>query len=114
MAGTEICYDADLVEQLKRGELLTYGRSRSILVEPLATPTAYVGTHTVQPAGRRLSGGAGPPRAHRRSAADPNRLLPLIERGVLMQITAEALLGEQGQRLRTTAETLLTHGWHTS
>src|SRR5262249_62048728 len=41
---------------------------------------------------------------------DPNRLLPLIERGVLMQLTAAALLGEQGERLRTTAETLLTHG----
>src|SRR5207253_8871449 len=41
---------------------------------------------------------------------DPNQLLPLIERGVLMQITAAALLGEQGERLRSAAETLLTHG----
>ncbi|HEU5100652.1 MAG TPA: CpsB/CapC family capsule biosynthesis tyrosine phosphatase, partial [Roseiflexaceae bacterium] len=41
---------------------------------------------------------------------DPNCLIPLIERGVLMQVTAAALLGEQGQRLRATTETLLTHG----
>src|SRR5262249_32238213 len=33
VAGTEICYDSGVVERLKRGELLTYGRSRSILLE---------------------------------------------------------------------------------
>src|SRR5262245_23267724 len=33
VAGTEICYDADLLDRLKRGALLTYGRSRSILLE---------------------------------------------------------------------------------
>src|SRR5215217_441717 len=33
VSGTEICYDADVVERLKRGELLTYGRSRAILLE---------------------------------------------------------------------------------
>jgi len=41
---------------------------------------------------------------------DPNRLLPLIERGVLMQLTADALTGKQGRNLQQAAETLLTHG----
>jgi protein-tyrosine phosphatase len=36
--------------------------------------------------------------------------VPLIERGALMQLTAEALTGHQGHRLRVAAETLLTHG----
>ncbi|HEU5104028.1 MAG TPA: CpsB/CapC family capsule biosynthesis tyrosine phosphatase, partial [Roseiflexaceae bacterium] len=31
--GTEICYAPDIVERLKRGELLTYGRGRSLLLE---------------------------------------------------------------------------------
>src|SRR3954467_14422675 len=33
VAGTEIAYDPDVVERLKRGELLTYGRTRAILLE---------------------------------------------------------------------------------
>jgi protein-tyrosine phosphatase len=41
---------------------------------------------------------------------DPNTLLPLIERGAYMQLTAAALTGEQGERLRATAEALVTHG----
>lgn len=41
---------------------------------------------------------------------DPGRLVALVQRGVLMQLTADALLGGQGGRLRATAEVLLTHG----
>src|SRR5688500_14351321 len=33
VAGTEISYDGDIVERLKRGAVLTYGRSRAILLE---------------------------------------------------------------------------------
>src|SRR5215208_5434543 len=38
VAGTEICYDSDVVERLKRGELLTYRHSRSILWSFRAIP----------------------------------------------------------------------------
>ncbi len=41
---------------------------------------------------------------------DPNTLLPLVERGAYMQLTAAALTGDQGEHLRATAEALLTHG----
>jgi protein-tyrosine phosphatase len=109
--GTEICYDSDLVERLKRGVLLPYGASRAILLElpydafPPMLDRALFG---LQVAGYRVV------LAHPERIAviqrDPNRLLPLLERGVLMQVTAEALTGEQGERLRRTAETLLTHG----
>ncbi len=111
VAGTEICYQADLVAQLKRGELLTYGRTRSILLElshntmpPMLENTLF----NVQVAGYRVV--LAHPERIVEVQQDPNRLLPLIERGVLLQITAAALLGEQGQRLQTAAETLLTHG----
>src|SRR5262245_7376385 len=33
VAGTEICYDGDLVGQLRRGALLPYGASRTVLLE---------------------------------------------------------------------------------
>jgi protein-tyrosine phosphatase len=111
VAGTEICYATGVVERLQRGELLTYGRGRSILLE-LARNSIPPGFENalfnVQIAGYRVV--LAHPERIVEVQHDPNCLLPLIERGVLMQITAAALLGEQGQRLRSTAETLLTHG----
>jgi protein-tyrosine phosphatase len=111
VAGTEICYDSAIVERLKRGELLPYGHSRAILLElarntmpPMLENTLF----NVQVAGYRVV--LAHPERIVEVQQDPNRLLPLIERGVLMQITAAALLGEQGQRLQIAAETLLTHG----
>ncbi len=110
VAGTEIAYDAGIVERLQRGEILPYGDSRAILLE-LANntipPTLENALFNLQIAGYRIVL-AHPERIYE-VQRDPNRLLPLIERGVLMQITAEALIGGQGEKLRATAETLLTH-----
>jgi protein-tyrosine phosphatase len=109
--GTEICYGPGIVERLERGELLTYGRGRSILLEldHNTMPPAFENAlFSLQIAGYRVV--LAHPERIVEVQHDPNCLLPLIERGVLMQITAAGLLGEQGQRLRTTAETLLTHG----
>ena len=111
VAGTEICYDSDVVELLKRGELLTYGQSRAILLElshNTLPPMLENMLFNMQVAGYRVV--LAHPERIVEVQRDPNQLLPLIERGVLMQLTAAALLGEQGQRLQTTAETLLTHG----
>jgi protein-tyrosine phosphatase len=111
VAGTEICYDADVVERLKRGDLLTYGNTRSILLElsrNTLPPMLENMLFNLQVAGYRVV--LAHPERISEVQQDPNRLVPLIERGVLMQITAAALLGEQGQRLQIAAETLLTHG----
>ena len=111
VGGTEICYSSDVVDRLKRDELLAYGRSRTILLElahntiPATLDTALF---NLQVAGYRIV--LAHPERIIEVQQDPNRLLPLIERGILMQITAEALLGRQGERLRSTAETLVTHG----
>jgi protein-tyrosine phosphatase len=111
VAGTEICYDGDLVEQLKRGALLPYGASHTILLElphdPLP-PLLDRALFALQVAGYRVV--LAHPERIAAVQRDPNVLLPLIERGVLMQLTAEALTGGQGERLRATSETLLTHG----
>jgi protein-tyrosine phosphatase len=111
VAGTEICYESDLIERLKRGQLLTYGNTRAILLElsrntmpPMLENTLF----NLQVAGYRVV--LAHPERIVEVQQDPNRLLPLIERGVIMQLTAAALLGEQGERLQSTAEMLLTHG----
>jgi protein-tyrosine phosphatase len=111
VTGTEIRYDAGIVEQLKRGQLLAYGSSRAILLElshNTMPPTFENALFNMQIAGYRVV--LAHPERIVEVQQNPNRLLPLIERGTLMQITAAALIGEQGERLRVTAETLLTHG----
>lgn len=111
VAGTEICYAADIVDRLKRDELLAYQNSRAILLElphNSLPPTLENALFNLQIAGYRVV--LAHPERIVEVQHDPNLLLPLIERGVLMQVTAAALLGEQGERMRMTAETLVTHG----
>jgi protein-tyrosine phosphatase len=111
VAGTEIPYDAGLVERLKRGDLLAYGNSRAILLElshNTLPPTLDTALFNLQVAGYRIV--LAHPERIVEVQQDANRLLPLVERGVLMQITADALIGGQGERLRATAETLVSHG----
>jgi protein-tyrosine phosphatase len=110
VTGTEICYASGIVEKLKRGELLAYGRGRSILLElehNSMPPTFENALFNLQVAGYRVV--LAHPERIVEVQQNPNCLVPLIERGVLMQITAAALLGQQGERLRVAAETLLTH-----
>jgi protein-tyrosine phosphatase len=110
VAGTEIFYTPSIIERLQRGELLAYGRSRAVLLELVGSsiPASFDNAvFNLQVAGYRIV------LAHPERIVEvqqrPERLVPLIERGVLMQVTAEALVGAQGERLRSTAETLLTH-----
>jgi protein-tyrosine phosphatase len=110
IAGTEICYDGNLVERLRDGALLPYGTSRAVLLElPHDTlpPAIDQALFALQVAGYRVV--LAHPERIAAVQRDPNVLLPLIERGALMQLTAEALTGQQGPRLRAAAETLLTH-----
>jgi protein-tyrosine phosphatase len=111
VAGTEIAFEPGVVERLRRGEVLAYGRSRAILLElarNMFVPSFEDVVFALQIAGYRVV--LAHPERIVEVQHDPNRLLPLIERGVLMQITAEALIGKQGELLRATAETLLMHG----
>jgi protein-tyrosine phosphatase len=111
VAGTEIRYDADLVEQLRRGALLPYADSHTVLLEMShSAPPALIeqAIFAVQAAGYRVV--LTHPERIAAVQQNPNTLLPLAERGALMQLTAAALTGEQGERLQATAEALLTHG----
>jgi len=110
VAGTEIYGEAGLVPRLRRGELLGYGDSRALLVEfPASMIPAAIEqiVFELQLAGRRVV--VAHPERLRYVQDDPNRLIPLVERGALLQLTADALVGAQGERLRRVAETMLTH-----
>lgn len=109
--GTELYGEPGLVERLRAGELLTYGGSRAVLLEfPLAiSPDAAAQLiFGLQLAGYRVV--VAHPERYRFVQEDQNALIPLVERGALMQLTGDALLGNQGERLRRIAESMLQHG----
>ncbi len=109
--GTELFCDTDLPERLNAGELLTYGNSRAVLVEftnNTPFPTVDQMVLALQQADYRVVI-AHPERLHV-VQKDPNLLIPLIERGALMQLTAGTLTGKQGPMMRRIAEMLLMHG----
>lgn len=109
--GTEIYGEPGAVERLRARELLPYGESRAVLVEfPLGVTRAAAEqiVFAFQLAGHRVV--VAHPERYRFVQDDPNALAPLVERGALMQLTGDALLGNQGERLQHMAETLLGHG----
>ena len=111
IAGTEIRYSAEMTDQLRRGALLSYAASQTILLEVANNAPAPIIERAVfaaQAAGYRVI--LTHPERCVAVQRDPNTLLPLVERGALMQLTAAALTGDQGEGLRATAEALLTHG----
>lgn len=109
--GTELFYEADLPARLKAGELLPYGSTRTVLMEmpnDILRSSLEQGLFAMQLAGYQVV--LAHPERIKIVQDDPNILLPLIERGVLMQLTADTLTSRQGDAMRRLAETLLTHG----
>lgn len=108
--GTEIVFDVGLVHQLQHGQLLPYGSSRAVLLE---SPSQIVATHLeraifeLQLAGYRVV--LAHPERTRAFQDNPNLLVPLVERGVLIQVTAGSLVGLHGERLRQIATQLVCH-----
>lgn len=111
VAGTEIFGEPGALERLRSRQVLPYGESQAVLVEfPLGvTPGAAEQiVFAFQLAGYRVV--VAHPERYRYVQEDPNSLIPLVERGALMQLTADALLGNQGEGMRRIAEAMLTHG----
>ena len=111
ITGTEITYVADIPGKLERGALLTYSGSRALLLEPpfSGLPSGLeLLLFNLQIAGYRVI--LAHPERLPDVQSDPNRLIPLIEHGMLIQVTGQALSGGQGAHLRSVAETLLLHG----
>lgn len=111
VSGTELFYAADLPEQLRAGTVLPYGDSHAVLLECPAGDLPPVLSDIIfglQAAGYRVV--LAHPERIRDVQRQPGVLAPLVERGALMQITAEALVGRQGDLFGRTAEALVTKG----
>ena len=108
--GVEILLDYDTVARLRNGNLWTLAGSQYVLVEVPYTPWP---TYTERALFDLQLAGYTPILAHpeRYTAIqnDPNLLYRLVERGILAQVTSAALIGEQGDKVRRTAETLVRH-----
>lgn len=108
--GTECYADADLPERLAAGELLSFGDSRAVLIEfPNNAPPALLEQTVFAMQLARYRVLIAHPERIKAVQSDPNVLLPIIERGALAQLTAEALVGGQGATLQYVAEVLVAH-----
>ena len=108
--GVEIFLLPDTVADLKAGRLWTLAESKYVLVElPYQPWPSYAedALFALQVAGYVPI--LAHPERYSAIQADPQKMYDLAERGVLGQVTAMALVGEQGQATRKCAETLLRH-----
>ncbi len=109
--GVEIFLDYDTVENLRTGKLWTMSGSQYVLVEvPYSPWPAYAerALFDLQTAGYTPI--LAHPERYTAIQDDPNLLYRLVQRGVLAQVTSAALLGEQGEKVHRTAQTLVRHG----
>jgi protein-tyrosine phosphatase len=108
--GVEIYLRPGTLDQLKFGHLWPLAGSRYVLVElpyqlwPLyADDTLFA----LQIAGYTPI--LAHPERYTAIQSDPNKMFALAERGILAQVTAGALLGDQGSSVKKCADTLLRH-----
>jgi protein-tyrosine phosphatase len=111
LPGNELFCDLRLLSNLQSDEFLTCNDTHTVLVEcPIYEPFPSIFPHVVadlQTTGYQVV--LAHPERIRDVMDDPNALIPYIERGVLMQLTSQALTGVQGERMMRLAETLVTH-----
>ncbi len=110
ISGTEILLGENTLQRLKAGQVLTYGGSHTILLET----SAYIEPEELEQAIDSLSGNSyrivlAHPEKIEAIHNDPNILIPLVERGVTMQITAANLAGLNGTRKQYLCEELILH-----
>ena len=108
--GLEIFLQPDTVDNLKAGRLWTLAESKYVLVELPYQPWP---TYAEDALFALQVAGYVPILAHPERyiaiQADPSRMYALAARGVLGQVTAMALTGEQGHVTKRCAETLMRH-----
>ncbi len=109
--GMELELGVDLPEQLLAGRALPLGAGRYFLLE---LPFYQYPLHLERTLFQTQLQGWKPVLAHGERylyvQESPDMLAPLVERGVLVQVTAGSLLGAAGPPARETAQRLLRHG----
>lgn len=110
--GAEISLEPDILRWLAEGLAWPIGATRYVLVE---LPFFAFPPYTEDVIFRLQVAGYKPILAHPERnailAARPDRLGPLVERGVLTQITATSVLGGFGAQAKAAAVAFLERGW---
>ncbi len=109
--GIEVFLEPDMASLIQRDVAFTLGGTRYMLVE---LPFEVWPPHTEQTLFELQLRGVTPilahPERYRAVQTRPERVAPLVERGVLMQVTAYSVTGRGGREFQKAAETLLRHG----
>ena len=111
LPGQECYIDVDLVSDLEAGRLLTLGTSRTVLLELPFTQWPARTEHLIydlQVAGYTVL--LAHPERYTAVQKEPNLVLPLVERGVYLQVTSVAITGELGAASQRCARVLVEHG----
>lgn len=110
LPGQECQVKPELLVDLRAGDCLTLGDSRTVLMElpfTLWPPFTETVIFELQVAGYTVL--LAHPERYRDVQKDPNLLVPLVERGVYMQVTTTSILGHFGDRVQETARLMVEH-----
>lgn len=108
LPGAEVQIDPDMCRHVESGAIVTLADSRYLLLElPLGDYPLYTEEIIFRLQTMGLSIVLAHPERNLRVQDAPDLLIPLVERGVLMQVTAASITGLFGTRVRAAAEYLL-------
>ncbi len=112
LPGADVRVQADLTEQLERGEVLTLGdRGKHVLLE-LPHELYFSLDSCLESLTRSsLTGILSHPERNQGLLRKPELIGRLVERGCLMQVTAGSLLGTFGARCQVLAGSIVKSGW---
>jgi protein-tyrosine phosphatase len=111
LPGADVRIEPDLVEEIKRGNVLTLAdHRRHVLLE--LPHEIYFPMEPVldQLRGAGITGILSHPERNRGLREQPHLVRALVDYGCLMQITADSLLGQFGSSARRMSESLLAEG----
>lgn len=108
--GMEVYLDPDTAWRAVQGSALCLGETNYLLVElPLHEYPAYTDQALFELQARGFRPILAHPERNAVLAREPARLVPLVERGILAQVTAGSLAGRFGRHVLAAAELLLEH-----
>lgn len=111
LLGAEVLFSVDIVRRLHEGRALSMAGGPYVLVELAGRDIPYGFQDRLYEL--QLEGYVpilAHPERHAAFQHDPRLVLPLVERGMLVQITAGSLLGRFGKASMMAAETMVTQG----
>ncbi|MFN8483335.1 MAG: CpsB/CapC family capsule biosynthesis tyrosine phosphatase [Anaerolineae bacterium] len=109
--GIEVFLEPDMASLIEREVAFTLGGTRYMLVElPFEIWPPYTEQTLFALQVRGVTPILAHPERYRAVQLHPERVAPLVERGVLMQLTAYSLTGRGGREIQKAAGALLRHG----